>query len=118
MSESVRAMKYRDLQFRKAHILNSKKEFERVHIGTRVPSKTELKTLTTEFAKKAMDLNLLYVGVTSVDGAPETPHPDNENAIVLLFTSNGSLQEFLEQPISPSMQGVSLVLDTTTAPRL
>jgi hypothetical protein len=116
MSDSSQIEKYRDLQFQKAHVSNTHKEFARVHLGSRAPSSSELKALANEFARHAQDLNLLYVGVTGVDGAPsEREHHDN--AILLLFTNKTSLQEFLNQPVASTMQGISLVLDVTRPPR-
>jgi hypothetical protein len=108
--------KYRDLQFQRAHVSNTRKEFERVHLGSRAPSSSELKGLAKEFARHAQDLNLLYVGVTGVEGAPSEPEHDN-NAILLLFTNKASLQNFLNRPVASAMQGISLVLDVTRPPR-
>jgi hypothetical protein len=110
--------KYRDLTFQKARISNTEKEFDRVHLGSRAPSRAELKALTKEFAAKSQDLRLLYVGVTGVDGAPADTTAEENNAIVLLFTDKASMRKFLDLPIIPSMKDVSLVLDVTKPPRL
>jgi hypothetical protein len=118
MPRSSQIPKYRDLQFQKAQVSNSQKEFERVHLGSRAPSSRELKTLAGEFAKNARNLNLLYAGITGVKGAPADPSAEDNNAILLLFTSKASLRNFLDQPITGPMQGISLVLDVTPAPRL
>jgi hypothetical protein len=118
MSDPVRAMKYRDLTFQKAQISNTRKEFERVHLGSRTPSKSELSALAKEFAKQARDLHLLYVGITSIDGAPVDSATQECNAIVLLFTDKKSLRNFLNQPVAPSMSGITLVVDVTSPPRL
>jgi len=118
MPRSSQIPKYRDLQFQKAQVSNSQKEFERVHLGSRAPSSRELKTLAGEFAKNARNLNLLYAGITGVKGAPVDPSAQDNNAILLLFTSKASLRNFLNQPITAPMQGVSLVLDVTPTPRL
>jgi hypothetical protein len=111
-------MKYRDLQFQRAHISDTQKEFKRVHLGSRAPSDSELKALVTEFAKVAKNLDVLYVGMTGVAEARPNASAQHNNAIILLFTSKASLQNFLNQPIAPTMKGISLVLDVTAPPRL
>lgn len=118
MSDSSQTFKYRDLTFQKARVADTNKDFERVYLGSRTPSNSELKDLATEFAKRAADLRLLYVGVTGLDGMPADESAAGNNAIVLLFTAKASLQRFLNEPIPPSMKGISLVLDVTPPPRL
>src|ERR1700690_3953901 len=113
MTENFSRLKYRDLPFQKAHISNSRKEFDRVHLGSHAPSASELSAITKEFARNAQELRVMYVGITSIEGAPIDPTAQKSNAILLLFTDKASLRNFLDQPVAPSMKDITLVLDVT-----
>jgi hypothetical protein len=104
---------YRDLNFQKGCIANTQVEFDYVYVGSRNPPAG----LTKDFLDNAQSLHLLYAGRTRVNGTTGA-NANNLDAVILLFLDKKALQNFLDRPIAPSMNGISLVLGTSREPRL
>jgi hypothetical protein len=98
--------KYADLELRKGRSGRGYKEYE--YVGTRAPSWDELEKLTDLFMANARDLHLNGGAITNVKGAPTAPDARNYNALSLNFPDKQSLDDFLERPLPPAVQGISL----------
>ena len=110
MSEDVPAAKhYGDLALRQCRS-GPGGYLEYDYVGTKAPEWAELENLCDTFMASADAAELWGGGIAHVNGAPTAPEARNCNGLSLTFHDDASFRRFLDRPIPPDLEGVSLKL--------